>query len=710
MADNLLKMRELVDQLNKASKAYYVDGTEIMSNFEYDALYDELLKLEEETGTVLSGSPTQQVGYEVLSELPKEEHPSRMLSLNKTKDREELATWLGNQEGLLSWKLDGLTVVLTYQGGELSKAVTRGNGSVGEVITANARTFVNLPLKIAYDGNLVIRGEAVISYKDFEEINDAIPELDAKYKNPRNLCSGSVRQLNSAVTRERRVRFYAFSLVSADATPERDGAGAAQISMFDGRANATLKRGDTNAAQISMFDGSANDIKISEANSSENIDIHMVATSRRAGMEWLRSLGFDVVDYRMVTGATVVDAVDKFETEVAANPIPSDGLVLTLDDIEYSRSLGETAKFPRDSIAFKWRDQIAETTLREIEWSASRTGLINPVAIFDPVELEGTTVTRASLHNISIMEELELGIGDTVEVYKANMIIPQIADNLTRSAHIEIPGVCPVCGQETRIHDENGVRTLFCENPGCTAKKIKSFTLFVSRDAMDVEGLSEMTIEKFIARGMIHEPADIFKLRDHRDEIVAMEGFGEKSFDNLMEATEKARHATPDRLLYALGVPGIGTANAKVIAKHCKNKWTAIQNLRYDELTSIDGVGDVLADGFRKFFDDEENVRKVSDLLEVLDLDENYEDNSDAEFLTGHTFVITGSLNHFANRDALVEVLEKAGAKVAGSVSSKTSYLINNDITSNSGKNKKAKDLGIPIITEDEVLEMLNQN
>ena len=752
MADNLLKMRELVDQLNKASKAYYVDGTEIMSNFEYDALYDELLKLEEETGTVLSGSPTQQVGYEVLSELPKEEHPSRMLSLNKTKDREELATWLGNQEGLLSWKLDGLTVVLTYQGGELSKAVTRGNGSVGEVITANARTFVNLPLKIAYDGNLVIRGEAVISYKDFEEINDAIPELDAKYKNPRNLCSGSVRQLNSAVTRERRVRFYAFSLVSADATPERDGAGAAQISMFDSSANATLKNGDTNAAQISMFDGSANatskrgganamqismfdgnvnatskrgganamqastfdseanDIKISEANSSENIDIHMVATSRRAGMEWLRSLGFDVVDYRMVTGATVVDAVDKFETEVAGNPIPSDGLVLTLDDIEYSRSLGETAKFPRDSIAFKWRDQIAETTLREIEWSASRTGLINPVAIFDPVELEGTTVTRASLHNISIMEELELGIGDTVEVYKANMIIPQIADNLTRSAHIEIPGVCPVCGQETRIHDENGVRTLFCENPGCTAKKIKSFTLFVSRDAMDVEGLSEMTIEKFIARGMIHEPADIFKLRDHRDEIVAMEGFGEKSFDNLMEATEKARHATPDRLLYALGVPGIGTANAKVIAKHCKNKWTAIQNLRYDELTSIDGVGDVLADGFRKFFDDEENVRKVSDLLEVLDLDENYEDNSGAEFLTGHTFVITGSLNHFANRDALVEVLEKAGAKVAGSVSSKTSYLINNDITSNSGKNKKAKDLGIPIITEDEVLEMLNQN
>ncbi len=657
MASDISRMNELIAQLDRAAKAYYVDGTEIMSNFEYDALYDELVKLEEETKTVLAGSPTQQVGYEVLSELPKEEHPSRMLSLNKTKDREELAAWLDNQEGLLSWKLDGLTVVLTYENGELAKAVTRGNGTVGEVITANAKTFVNLPLKIAYNGNLVIRGEAVISYKDFQEINDAIPELDAKYKNPRNLCSGSVRQLNSAITKERRVRFYAFSVVSSEPAPSEG------VALFE--------------------------------------------KSRRARMEWLKGLGFEIVDYRVVNSQTVVDAVSEFEKEIAGNPIPSDGLVLTLDDIEYSRSLGETAKFPRDSIAFKWRDQIAETTLREIEWSASRTGLINPIAIFDPVELEGTTVSRASLHNISIMEELELGIGDTVEVYKANMIIPQIAENLTRSAHIDIPSRCPVCGGDAEIKNENDVKTLFCTNPDCTAKKIKSFTLFVSRDAMDVDGLSEMTIEKFIAKGMIHEPADLFRLDKYKDVIVNMEGFGQKSFDNLIEATERARHTTPDRVLYALGVTGIGTANAKVIARHCRNKWSAIENISKEELLTIDGVGDVLADGFRKYFDDEGNLRKVHDLIDVLVIDESFVDNSDSQTLKGMTFVITGSLNHFANRDELVEVLENAGAKVAGSVSNKTTYLVNNDITSNSGKNKKAKELGISIIDEDTLLRMI---
>ena len=652
--DKISLMKEKIDILNKAAKAYYVDGQEIMSNFEYDKLYDELLQLEEETGTVLAGSPTQNVGYEVLSELPKEEHPERMLSLDKTKDRDELASWLGSHKGLLSWKLDGLTVVLTYRNGELFKAVTRGNGSVGEVITANAKTFVNLPLKIGYKEELVIRGEAVISYKDFEEINDAIPELDAKYKNPRNLCSGSVRQLNSAITKERRVRFYAFSKVSGGSAIENEN-------------------------------------------------------SREAGMEWLKSLGFEVVDYKVVTGETVVSAVEEFEKEIKDYPIPSDGLVLTLDDIEYSKSLGTTAKYPRDSIAFKWRDQIAETSLREIEWSASRTGLINPVAIFDPVELEGTTVTRASLHNISIMEELELGIGDTIEVYKANMIIPQIAENLTRSGIISIPVTCPVCGETTEIRNDNGVKTLFCNNPGCTAKHVKSFSHFVSRDAMDVDGLSEMTIEKLIAKGILNEPADLFRLDLHRNTIVSMEGFGEKSYDNLVAALERAKNTTPDRLLYALGVPGIGVANAKVIAKACKNNWMKIQNMSIDELTSIEGVGDVLAEGFKAFFVNEENKKKIEDLLSVLNIDESYQDNSENEFMTGLTFVITGSLNHFANRDALVAEINKAGGKVAGSVSSKTSYLVNNDITSNSGKNKKAKELGIPIIDEDTIKEWLER-
>ena len=652
MTDKIALMKEKIEVLDRAAKAYYVDGAEIITNFEYDKLYDELVALEEETGVILAGSPTQKVGYEVVSELPKEEHPGRMLSLDKTKDREELAAWLGNHDGILSWKLDGLTIVLTYQDGKLFKAVTRGNGTVGEVVTANARTFVNLPLTIGYKGDLVIRGEAVISYKDFEEINEAIPDVDAKYKNPRNLCSGSVRQLDSSVTRNRRVRFYAFSLVSSGGEEE-------------------------------------------------------IARSRKAGMEWLKSLGFDVVDYRMVRGETVVSAVSQFEEEIKEYPIPSDGLVLAFDDLEYSATLGTTAKFPRDSIAFKWRDQIAETELKEIEWSASRTGLINPVAIFEPVELEGTTVTRASLHNISIMEELGLGIGDRIEVYKANMIIPQIAENLTRSGNVEIPKACPVCGEDTEIKNENGVKTLFCNNLNCAAKKIKSFTHLASRDALDVEGLSEMTVEKFIARGMIHEPADIFKLRDHRGEIVTMEGFGEKSYENLIAATDKASKTTPDRLLYALGVSGIGTANAKLIAKHCKNNWTAIQNLSKAELMQIEGVGEVLAEGFREFFDDEENKRKVAELVSLLTLDESFQDRSEGAFLQGMTFVITGSLNHFANRDELVKVLEDAGAKVAGSVSAKTSYLVNNDLASTSGKNKKAKDLGIPIVDEDTVVGWL---
>lgn len=659
-------IKEKIELLNKAAKAYYVDGVEIMSNFEYDKIYDELLELEKETGVVLAGSPTQQVGYEVLSELPKEAHPEPMLSLDKTKSREDLADWLGDHKGLLSWKLDGLTVVLTYEGGTLSKAVTRGNGTIGEVITPNAKTFVNLPLRIPFDGTLVIRGEAVISYKDFEEINEAIPELDAKYKNPRNLCSGSVRQLNSEITSKRRVRFYAFSLVS----------------NFSGEGNSDMS-----------------------AQGHVNKDI---GVSREAGMRWLRELGFEIVDYKVVTGRTIIDAVNAFEAEIEKNPIPSDGLVLTLDDIEYSRSLGTTAKFPRDSIAFKWQDQIADTVLREIEWSASRTGLINPIAVFDPVELEGTTVTRASLHNISIMEELGLGIGDTVQVYKANMIIPQVAENLTRSGNLSIPSACPVCGEETEIRNENGVKTLFCNNPDCPAKHIKSFSHFVSRDAMNVDGLSEMTLEKFISKGFIHEPADLFRIERYRDEIVTMEGFGEKSYNNLVESLDRAKNVPPDRLLYALGISGIGSSNAKVIAKHCKNNWTAIKNISKTELLQIEGVGDVLAEGFRAFFDDSENNRKVDELVEMLRLDESFVDNSEGEFLKGLTFVITGSLNHYSNRDALVEELEKCGAKVAGSVSSKTSYLINNDVTSNSGKNKKAKELGIPIIDEETIKEWLD--
>lgn len=642
-------MQEKINILDRASKAYYAEGTEIMTNFEYDRIYDELAELEAESGIILSGSPTQKVGYEVLSELPKERHTSRMLSLDKTKSRDELLGWLGDKKGLLSWKLDGLTIVLTYSGGGLTKAVTRGNGDVGEVITGNARVFVNVPLRIGYKGDLVLRGEAVITYHDFEEINGRISEADQRYKNPRNLCAGSVRQLDPRVTAKRRVRFYAFALVSAD-----------------------------------------------------SVDFH---ESREEQMKWLAAQGFDCVRSVSVTGDTLFTEIQSYQDAIADNPVPSDGLVLTYDDLVYSASLGSTAKYPRDSIAFKWMDQTADTTLTEIEWSASRTGLINPIAVFDPVELEGTTVSRASLHNISIAEELGLGIGDTVRVYKANMIIPQISEDLTPTYRLPIPDRCPACKGEAVIRDDNGVRTLYCPNPDCVAKQIKSFTLFVSRDAMNIEGLSELTIEKLVGRGLIREPADFFHIEKYHDEITEMEGFGEKSFDRLKASVEKARDTDPERLLYSLGIPGIGVANAKVIARACKEKWADIESLSTDRLKAIDGVGDIMASQYAAFFADPEKRRIVADILAEVRLDESYEEGG--TFFDGMTFVITGSLNGYANREELKHLIESSGGRVAGSVSAKTTYLINNDVSSASGKNKKAKELGIPIIDERTVTDWL---
>ncbi len=645
MEDKKSLMKEKIEILNRASKAYYQDAEEMMSNFEYDKLYDELAALEAETGMILAGSPTQNVGYEVLSDLPKERHPERMLSLDKTKDRQALAEWLAGQKGILSWKLDGLTIVLTYEEGKLVKALTRGNGDVGEVITNNARVFANLPVEIPHKGRLVLRGEAVIKYSDFEKINASIGDADAKYKNPRNLCSGSVRQLNNRITAERNVNFFAFSLVEA-----------------------------------------------------AGVDF---AGSRQKQMMWLCDQGFDVVEYKMVDAENVVDAVGYFEAAVADNDLPSDGLVLSLDDIDYSRSLGTTAKFPRDSIAFKWQDQVAETTLKEIEWSASRTGLINPVAIFEPVELEGTTVSRASVHNISVMRDLKLGLGDTITVYKANMIIPQIAENLTGSNDIEVPENCPVCGEKTTVKNDNGVETLYCTNEACLAKQIKRFTLFVSRDAMNIDGLSEATIEKLIAKGLIRELADLFALEQYREQITAMEGFGEKSFENLASSIEKAKDTTPERLLYSLGIPGIGVANAKVIVKACGRKWDKAVALTREELIEIDGIGEIMADAYVSYFDDKSKRKEAEDVRAMVRLDETEEETAD--FLEGKTFVITGSLQHYENRDALKGEIERAGGKVAGSVSAKTAYLINNDLQSTSGKNKKAKELGIPIIDEETI-------
>ncbi|MBQ9708576.1 MAG: NAD-dependent DNA ligase LigA [Firmicutes bacterium] len=642
------RMEERVALLNEAARVYYQESNEIISNQEYDKLYDELAEWEKETGIVLAGSPTVNVGYKVISSLPKEEHPSPMLSLDKTKEPEALRSWLGDKEGLLSWKLDGLTIVLTYEGGELTKAVTRGDGVIGEVITDNAKVFDNVPLRIPTGDTLVVRGEAVITYQDFEKINEQIGDADAKYKNPRNLCAGTVRQLNNRIAAERHVRFYAFSVAAG-----------------------------------------ADD-----------------ATYRHEQLERIAALGFETVEYVKVTGETIEDEIKRYSEKVADYPLPSDGLVLIYDDIEYGRSLGRTAKFPRDSMAFKWRDELKETTLEEILWSPSRTGLINPIAIFEPVELEGTTVSRASVHNVSILRSLKLGVGDRITVYKANMIIPQIAENLTKSGAFEIPERCPVCSGETVLEDKTGVETLVCLNPDCPAKRIKSFTHFVGRNAMNIDGLSEATLEKLVDEGMVSQPADLFRLERYKERIIGMEGFGEKSYENLIEAAKAASNTTPDRLLNSLGVPGIGTANAKVIAAHCENKWEKMRNLTRDELESIDGVGAVLAEGYVRFFADEKNKDVVDELEKVLNLDESFAAKSGGS-LEGKTFVITGKVNHFANRDEVKAAIEAAGGKTTGSVTGKTDYLINNDITSGSGKNKKAKELGIPIITEEDFLRML---
>lgn len=646
------RMLELVELLNRARRAYEQEDTEIMSNYEYDKLYDELQELEEELGTTLASSPTIHVGYEVQSELPKERHESPMLSLDKTKEVSRLKEFLGSQEALLSWKLDGLTIVLTYQNGTLQKAVTRGNGEIGEVITNNAKVFQNLPLHISYKGELILRGEAVIRYQDFERINAEIEDVDAKYKNPRNLCSGSVRQLSNEVTAKRNVRFFAFSLVRA-----------------------------------------------------EGVEFE---NSRARQFEWLSNQGFEVVEHHLVTAETIESEVAWFAEKIVENEFPSDGLVLVYNDIAYGQSLGRTAKFPRDSFAFKWADEVRETTLKEIEWSPSRTGLINPVAVFEPVELEGTTVSRASVHNISIMEELELGVGDTIQVYKANMIIPQIAENLTRSGTCPIPEHCPVCGGTTRISMVNDTRMLYCTNPQCQAKQVKSFALFVSRDAMNIEGLSEATLEKFIDRGFVKDFTDIFHLDRYEEEIKKMEGFGEKSYVNLQKSVEHARKTTLPKLLYSLGIANIGLANAKMICKALENDPQKLPDATVEELGAIPGVGEVIAQSYVAYFTEEKHRKLYMELLREVEIPQETGEK-ETQILEGKNFVITGSVHHFANRAEVKELIEKKGGKVTGSVTSKTDYLINNDVESTSSKNKKARELGIPILSEEAFLKMLEE-
>lgn len=649
--NKLNRMKELVEILNQAAKVYYQGHDEIMSNYDYDRQYDELLRLEEETGTVLAGSPTISVGYETLSELPKEAHISPMLSLNKTKEVSELENFLGDQEGVLSLKLDGLSVIITYENGELKKALTRGNGEIGEVITNNAKVFENLPHKISFQGTLVIRGEALIKYSDFKKMNEELFDVAEQYKNPRNLCSGSVRQLNNEITAKRHVNYIVYNMITTD---------------FE-------KKFETREEEII----------------------------------WLASLGFEIVPFRKVNRDTISDVVQMFSKEIQSNDLPSDGLVLAFDNLAYSKSLGRTAKFPKDSIAFKWQDELALTKLKEVEWSASRTGLINPVAIFEPVELEGTTVSRASIHNISIMRELALGYGDEIAVYKANMIIPQIQTNHTKSNTIVIPDTCPVCHGETKILNENGSEVLICTNKDCYAKKVKAFSHFVSRNAMNIDGLSEATIEKIIGKGFLHEFPDFYHLKEHRLVLEQMEGFGEKSCDNLFQAIENSRKTTMPRLIYSLGIKGIGLSMAKLICRHFSYTLSEMSKLTVEDLTGIDGVGEVLAESFVRYFNDSKNQDMLKRLWNEVSIEES--ESLEEQFLEGLTFVITGSLNHFTNRDACKEVIEKFGGKVTGSVTKNTNYLVNNNVNSTSGKNKKAKELEIPIISEEDLLELLKR-
>lgn len=642
-----IRIKELVEKLNEASRTYYQGTDEIMSNYEYDKLYDELVALEQETGIVLADSPTMHVGYEVVSNLEKERHEKRMLSLDKTKDVEVLREFIKGQKSILSWKMDGLTVVLTYRDGELFKAVTRGNGEVGEVITPNAKAFKNVPLKIPYKGELIIRGEAIITYEDFKRINDEIPEESDKYKNPRNLCSGSVRQLNSEITAKRSVRMYVFSLVKA-----------------------------------------------------EGVDF---ANSRSAQFDWLKTQGFDVVEHKITDYDHLAEDIAEFEERIPSNAFPTDGLVVLFDDIAYGESLGTTAKYPKDSMAFKWADEIKETKLREVIWSASRTGLLNPIAVFDTVDLEGTNVSRASVHNVSIVKELALGIGDTITVYKANMIIPQIAENLTRSGSLEFPKNCPVCGGTAEIKAVNEVESLYCTNPECPAKQIKSFSLMVSRDALNIEGMSEATLEKFIDAGIVKDLPDLFDLQSHRDAIVNMEGFGEKSYDNLIRETNKAKKTTLPKLIYGLGIANVGLSTAKLICREYEGDGKALLDADIERLSSIDKVGPVIAGSFVDYFKDDHNRQRFEKLLSLLEIEEEVREGNGFE---GMTFVITGNVEHFDNRNALKDYIEARGGKVSGSVSAKTTYLINNDTTSGSSKNKKAKELGIPIISEDDFLNL----
>ena len=634
-----VRIRSLIDILNKANEAYYYHDNEIMSNKEYDDLYDQLIQLENESGIIYSDSPTQNLGEHIYSSLPKVKHESPMLSLDKTKDRDALREWLGNKEGVLSWKLDGLTVVLTYENGKLEKAVTRGNGAIGEEITENAKFFKNVPLRIPFKGKLILRGEAVISYHDFETIN---VEEQGRFKNPRNLASGSIRALDTNQVKKRKVQVIIFEVIQG-----------------------------------------------SEAN---------LVTDK---FTWISHLGFKPVDYEVVNADNILEKIQDFENRITSNNIPSDGLVLTFNDTAYGRSLGTTGKFPKHSMAFKWQDEVEETVLRSVEWNTSRTGLINPVAVFDPVYLEGTEVSRATLNNVSYIKDLQLGIGDTIEVYKSNMIIPTILSNKTKSNNLIIPVVCPTCGMQARLIRSNNTEILQCMNLDCPARFLNKLIHFCSRDAMDIQGLSIKTLEFVIKQGWVNNFLDLYNLQNYERKWAMMRGFSTVSVRKYLAAIENSKKTESARFLYALGIPKIGRHQSQSLIQVYKSWDAFIQAVKSNtDFSHIDGVGDCLNQNIHNWYNGfykQDQIEKLASLMIFED-----QEITTSDILKGKTFCITGKLNMFANRSDLVKFIEQQGGKVSGSVSKNTDYLINNDKGSNSSKNKKAIELGVSIITESE--------
>lgn len=650
--DKVRRIKELIEILNNASFNYY-NSNPIMSDYEWDKLYDELKLLEQETNIIYSNSPTQNVGCKVLDKIEKVTHNHPMLSLDKCHSEKDLIDFAKDKDCILSVKCDGLTTSLHYINGKLIGAESRGNGIEGGNILENVMTIKNIPLNVPYKEELIIDGETIIDWNTFNKINEGLPTGQDKFKHPRNLASASLNVLDTKIAASRNMRFIAWRVIK----------GLNCKSVFF-----SLKEAEKLGFEIVPM---------------------WTYTNKSSDKENISTMLSDLQDKADNLG------------------IPYDGAVMTYDDIEYGKSLGRTEKFFKHSIAYKYEDELYETNLNDIEWNTSKTGLINPVAVFEPVDLDGAITTKATLHNISYIEKLQLGIGDTIQVYRANMVIPKVHDNLTRSNTWKLPDKCPCCGGNVEIHNENGSKTLHCMNNDCKAKLLGKLSHFVSKNAINIDGLSEQTLQKFIDLGWLNTFKDIYYLSDHKEEMYKLDGFGKKSVDKLLESIEKSRNTTLDRFIYGLCIPLIGRTASKTITKEFNNQPEEFYNIwchGYD-FTKLNDFGDTMNNSMQDFI--KNNYRWIAVLIGEFIFRESDNNDNIKQVLEGKTFVITGSLRFYKNREELAAVIERNGGKISGSVSAKTSYLINNDVTSTSGKNKKANELGIPIISEGEFVQMI---